>query len=63
MIRNQRGRLVPWWAPGLNILLGLLAYALAVWIGLEHGLGAGLAAALAVSLRAEAVRVWAKWVR
>ena len=62
MIRNQSGRPVPWWAPGLNILLALAAYGLVIWIGLEHGFQAGIVAAVAVSLRAQSVHAWARWV-
>lgn len=63
MIQNKRGRLVPWWAPGANIMLGLLAYGLTIWIGLEYGLGAGLVAAVAVSLRAASIDVYDRYVR
>ena len=63
MIRNQRGRLVPWWAPGLNILLGLGAYGLTIWIGLEYGLAAGLVAAVAVTMRAASIDVYDRRAR
>lgn len=63
VVYNPDSQPVPWWAPGANILLAVVAYSLVLWIGLEYGLQAGVAAGLAVSLRANAVHVWAKWVR